>query len=273
MKRITVRFTETAAVLGADKYKWFKYTGKSKKTVGTKKTTVINPGDVYGVRPSTGGKEQRLVTKTDGLTKVYTIDEAQGKSIGKVSTAARAPKLTAGPASPKPAPDAKVTTKGPAAAAAPKADAKKPAAPKGAGFPEFKSSKKMSNALYDATYDALMTEFGDYSIADLKAELRDADDADSKKALKQIIAEKQAASAKKPSTPAPKTDAKKPATPASKASDKKPAAAAPSIKSLTELVTKHGTPEMLAWFKKQQISAKPKPRSAADLKKYDVKKK
>jgi hypothetical protein len=99
----TIITKEESAVIGMDKYSWYKFIGKRATIIGLKKKVELSPGDLYGVRLSSSGKESRLITKKLGETKVFTIDAPTLAKLGKVSSSTKIPK--GGPASPKPAPE------------------------------------------------------------------------------------------------------------------------------------------------------------------------
>lgn len=74
-----------ARILPEDTYAWYKYTGKG-VTVGSPRQVDLQTGDVFGARKSTSGKQIRVVTKKEGVNKVYTVPYDQAKKIGKNCT-------------------------------------------------------------------------------------------------------------------------------------------------------------------------------------------
>jgi hypothetical protein len=76
----------TARVKGDDEYNWYTYTGtplKFQSKAGTAHT--ISKGGVFGIRPSSSGKQIRLVFKDLGLTKVFTISDAELAKLQKAA--------------------------------------------------------------------------------------------------------------------------------------------------------------------------------------------
>lgn len=72
-----------ARIKGADEYDFFTYQGKTPVEFDYRgKAIMLKKGDKFGVRPSSSGKEIRLV-KGDELTKVVTITYEQAKSLAR----------------------------------------------------------------------------------------------------------------------------------------------------------------------------------------------
>lgn len=86
----------TARVKEANEYHWFQYIGARGFDIvhGNGRTsTTIKKLTVFGLRPSSSGKQYRLVTKETGLTKVFTITSDEYKKLLKSSSPVRQPKV------------------------------------------------------------------------------------------------------------------------------------------------------------------------------------
>lgn len=75
---------EIALVKPDAAYIWFSYNGPELNAANDKgrKLSLIQ-GDKFGVRKSANGKSIRLITKTDGPTKVFTCDEHMAQLLAK----------------------------------------------------------------------------------------------------------------------------------------------------------------------------------------------
>lgn len=71
-----------AAIFGAEKYDWLRYNGKTIEIPFRGVTRTLEPGQKIGVRPSTNGKQIRMVFEND-LNRVMTLDLPLARKIAK----------------------------------------------------------------------------------------------------------------------------------------------------------------------------------------------
>jgi hypothetical protein len=73
-----------ARILPPEDYVWHVYTGKDPLTLTTRSkhhTIVLEDGMKFGMRPSSSGKEVRLITEVLGKNIVFTIDIATRRKL------------------------------------------------------------------------------------------------------------------------------------------------------------------------------------------------
>lgn len=88
VKVVTSSTKVGARVKGDDEYSWCIFKGKPLEVTNDKGRTLrLATGDKYGARKSSSGKQIRLVTEKDGLTKVFTCDADLAAYLGKNSKA------------------------------------------------------------------------------------------------------------------------------------------------------------------------------------------
>lgn len=82
----------TARIKGADEYSWMLHQG-GKLTLQTSKGPIeIDKGEVYGVRPSSNGKQIRFVQAEDhGINKVMTLTLEDAKKLAKTAKPTKEP--------------------------------------------------------------------------------------------------------------------------------------------------------------------------------------
>lgn len=82
----------TARIKGADEYSWMLHQG-GKLTLQTSKGPIeIDKGEVYGVRPSSNGKQIRFVQAEDhGINKVMTLTLDDAKKLAKTAKPTKEP--------------------------------------------------------------------------------------------------------------------------------------------------------------------------------------
>lgn len=88
--------TLEARIKETNEYNWFRFAGKRPLDVvhGNGKTTVtLKLGDVFGLRVSSSGKQYRMVAKKTGLTKVFTVSEAEQSKLLRLSVKVRNPNV------------------------------------------------------------------------------------------------------------------------------------------------------------------------------------
>lgn len=69
-------------VKGDAEYDWLRYSGKSMEIPFRGIARTLEPGQIIGVRPSSNGKQIRMVFQND-INRVMTIDLATAKKIAK----------------------------------------------------------------------------------------------------------------------------------------------------------------------------------------------
>lgn len=88
LKAIHASSAIESRIKGDDEYAWMRFTGKPLEVTNDKGRTLrLATGDKYGARKSSSGKQIRLVTEKDGLTKVFTCDSDLAAYLGKNSKA------------------------------------------------------------------------------------------------------------------------------------------------------------------------------------------
>jgi hypothetical protein len=71
-------------IKGEDEYAWFKYCSAKPYTLSFRgKPVQVEKGDIFGTRPSSNGKQVRLVLKKLGNTKVFTLTSTELMDLGK----------------------------------------------------------------------------------------------------------------------------------------------------------------------------------------------
>lgn len=78
--------TETALIKGSESYQWFTYTGARPYSLDFRgKPVALKNGDEFGVRWSSNGKQRRLIIKSLGVSKVFTLTDADNTYLAKNS--------------------------------------------------------------------------------------------------------------------------------------------------------------------------------------------
>ncbi len=97
IKTITARLmahsSMQARILRPEEYDWMKHQGPSITFQTTKGPVTVDRGEVYGVRPSSNGKQIRFVRSTGhGVNKVMTLNYDDAVKLGKVAKKVPKPK-------------------------------------------------------------------------------------------------------------------------------------------------------------------------------------
>lgn len=86
------RTPTVARIFGADEYHWMKHEGGKLTLQTSKGPLVIDKGEVYGVRPSSNGKQIRFVQAEDhGINKVMTLTLEDAKKLAKTAKPTKEP--------------------------------------------------------------------------------------------------------------------------------------------------------------------------------------